>query len=158
MWEEIKKLGFPVAVSLEAAFYFSNFDGNPVMSFTKGDDGAAVFKFPILSADQKVAGFDTNDLGEGGMCMLGAVWYGPGPDVGMPGLADEVYEHMQMSVCAHMWRPGGGGGQGGGQGGRTPGGMCTWVYAFACMHFPTSLQAEVPMPMPALPMPQSALY
>ena len=63
VWEDIKGLGFTSAISLEAAFYFSNFETTPIMNFSKEEDGSATFKFPVLTADQKVAAFDTDDTG-----------------------------------------------------------------------------------------------
>ena len=64
VWEEVKKLGFPASVSLEAGSYFANFENIPVFKFIKNDDGTATLKFPVLSANDKLAGFDTEDLGE----------------------------------------------------------------------------------------------
>lgn len=63
VWEEVKRLGFVTAVSIEAAFYFQNFNAVPGLGFSKGSDGNAVFTVPMLEEGDRLAGFDVGDTG-----------------------------------------------------------------------------------------------
>lgn len=64
VWEEVKRLGFVTAVSIEAAFYFQNFNAVPGLGFSKGSDGNAVFTVPMLEEGDRLAGFDVGDTGQ----------------------------------------------------------------------------------------------
>lgn len=59
------EMGFPSAISVEAAFFFSTFEKfADKMGPCKAADGDIVFKIPVLTMDDKMAGFDPADIGK----------------------------------------------------------------------------------------------
>ena len=65
VWDCILGLDFPTATCVEGAFFYSTFDKmSHFCGASKTAEGNIIFKIPVLTKSDHLAGFDPADIGE----------------------------------------------------------------------------------------------